>query len=201
MAGTGPDPRDRNSHAFETERLSIEVPSRDDASVLYGLNGGEHRREINATLLWDGADDVGQVEEWISKCSTEPYGEFGFHWAIRDKSGTLSGDPGRPLGAIGTRPRDEPGRADVGYWLGRPYWGQGIMTEALTRLLAFGFTTLGNYKMEADVYTHNERGLRLVASVGMTREGLIRRAHRKYGEWVDVTVWGILVEEWEKRTR
>jgi len=199
MAGTGPDPQDKNTHALESDRLLIEVPIPDDAPTLYRLNGGEHRREVNSTLLWDGADHVRQTEEWIAKCANESYGDFGFHWAIRDKTGSISGAAGSPLGAIGTRPRDEPGRADVGYWLGRPYWGNGIMTEALTHLLGYAFTTLDNYKMEADVYTHNERGLRLVASVGMTREGLIRRAHRKYGEWVDVTVWGILAEEWEDR--
>lgn len=201
MAGTGPDPKDKNTHAFETNRLLIEVPRADDAATLFHLNGGEHRREVNATLLWDGADDVGGTEEWVAKCASEPYGEYGFHWVIRDKAGSVAGEHASALGAIGTRPRDEAGRADVGYWLGRPFWGQGVMTEALRGLLDYGFTTLDNYKMEADVFTHNARGLRLVASVGMIQEGLIRRAHRKYGEWVDVTVWGILVEEWQSRAR
>lgn len=196
MSGRGPDPKSRNTHQFETERLTVDLPTSDDAHVLYELNGGEHRREVNATLLWDGADSVRDTQEWIERCASERYEDYGYHWTIRDRSGDLTGTAGAPMGAIGTRPRDEPGRADVGYWLGRPYWGNGIMTEALEALLELGFTTLDNYKMEADVYTHNPRGLALVARVGMSREGLIRRGHRKYGDWVDVTVWGILREEW-----
>ncbi len=197
----GPDPDSRNGFALETPRLTVDLPAQSDAQTLFHLNGGEHRREVNATLLWDGADSVEEIEQWIDKCSSDPYRDFGYHWVIRDKTGSISGGADNPLGAIGTRPRAEPGRADVGYWLGRPFWGKGVMTEALTALLDLCFDELSNYKVEADVYTHNARGLRLVERVGMRQEGMIRRAHRKYGEWVDITIWGILVEEWEQLTR
>ncbi len=65
----------------------------------------------------------------------DPYGAFGFHWVLRDRTGDLTGMAGLALGAIGTRPSGVPGRGDVGYWLGRPYWRQGLMSEALGGLI------------------------------------------------------------------
>lgn len=196
MSNTGPPPESRNTHSFETERLLLELPNESDAEVLFGLVGGPHRREICATLIWDGPEEIYETREWIEKANTLSFEDFGYHWVIRDREGSLSGASGQALGAIGTRPRDNPGRADVGYWLGRPYWGKGVMGEALRALIELGFNELDYYKMEADVHTHNERGIRLVESVGMNREGVIRRAFRKYGELVDTALYGLLREEW-----
>ena len=177
----------------------MDLPGEDDAAVLYGLIGGDDRREICATLLWDGPDSIRDTLDWVRRVRSGTFAEFGFHWVVRDRTGAITAEPGRAMGAIGTRPRDEAGRADVGYWLGRPYWGQGIMKEALTALIDIGFERLDYYKMEADVYTINERGTRLVQSVGMIREGIILRAHRKYGDWVDAGIFGIMRDEWEAR--
>lgn len=195
--GAGPAPDAKNDHEFETARLEMTLPVKSDAEVLYRLIGGPDRRSICATLVWDGPRDLSETEGWVEKVRASTFEEIGFHWVIRDRVGSVTDEPGQPLGAIGTRPRDNPGRADVGYWLGRPYWGQGLMSEALMALLVLGFTSLEFYKMEADVFGHNQRGIRLVERAGMRREGLIRKAHRKYGELVDVAVYGILREEWD----
>lgn len=196
MPRLGPDPDSTNDHQFATERLHVDLPRAADAAPLHALMAGEFRREITATLVWDGPRDVGEVEEWVQGCRTRSWKDWGFHWVIRDRDGSIAGQPGQALGAMGTRPRDAPGRADVGYWLGRPYWGQGLMTEGLSGLLAYCFTSLDAHKMEADVFTHNVRGRRLVEKVGMTQEGVIRHAHHKQGEWVDQVVYGLLVDEW-----
>lgn len=192
---SGPAPNSTNTFALKTERVEITVPRSGDAAQLYSLVGGADRRAVCATLLWDGPDDVGEVEEWIERCRTAAYAEWGYHWVLRDRTGAIAGMPGIALGGIGTRPRDEPERADVGYWLGRPFWGRGLMGEALAEVLRFGFADLGYAKVEAEVFTHNERGRRLVERLGMTHEGTIRRAHRKYGAWVDVALYGMLPEE------
>lgn len=193
----GPTPDSTNTHGLMTERVEIMLPEPGDAAQLFSLVGGEDRRMVCATMLWDGPDEISEVEDWIERCRTAGYGEWGYHWVLRDRAGEIAGVPGIALGAIGTRPREEPGRADVGYWLGRPFWGRGVMGEVLAALLRFGFDELGFAKVEADVFTHNERGRRLVERLGMTHEGTIRRAHRKYGEWVDIALYGMLPEEAE----
>ncbi len=162
----------------------------------YALLTGDLRHEICATLIWDGPEELTEVEEWVESCRTRTYQDWGFHRVIRDRGGSAGAGAGRVIGAIGITPREAPGRADVGYWLGRPYWGSGLMTEALSGVLNHYFTLLDGHKIEADVFTHNVRGRRLVEKVGMKQEGIIRHAHRKRGEWVDKVVYGMLADEW-----
>jgi RimJ/RimL family protein N-acetyltransferase len=73
------------------------------------------------------------------------------------------------------------------------------MTEALTAVLDFSFTDLDHEKMEAEVFTTNDRSMRLVESLGMQREGTLRSSRFKRGQWVDCHIYGILREEWRTR--
>ena len=101
---------------------------------------------------------------------------------------------------ISSRPSSEAGRGDVGYWLGKPYWGQRLMREALTAVLDLCFGELDQVKVEAEVFTTNARSKRLVEGLGMQLEGTIRSSHLKRGEWVDAHIYGILREEWTALT-
>jgi RimJ/RimL family protein N-acetyltransferase len=197
MTGRGPDRAALNTYRIETERLLLEVPDEADAPTLFALVGGPDRLEITAGLLWDGPDEVSETLAFIRQAQTERYGESGFHWAIRDRSGAVTPTPGTVLGMISARPIGESGRGDVGYWLGKPYWGQGLMTEALTAVLDLCFADLDQVKVEAEVFTTNPRSMRLVESLGMKLEGTIRSAHFKRGQWVDAHIYGILREEWQ----
>lgn len=199
MSGNGPKRTALNSYRIQGGRLTIEVPDLDDALVLFELVGGEDRLEVTSGLIWDGPDEISQTIEFIDQTRTGTYGEHGFNWAIKDREGDITGHPGRAVGMIGTRPVGPPGRGDVGYWLGRPYWGNGIMTEALTMVLDLCFTDLDLIKVEAEVFTANARSARVLERLGMTLEGTIRSAHRKRGNWVDAHVYGLLREEWLAR--
>lgn len=194
----GPDPDQRNEFRLVTARTVLDVPVAEDAPALFALVGGPDRDAVCASLLWDGPDEVAEMAAWISRCREQTFEPYGLHWVVRDRTGDITGTAGTPLGAAGTRPRHFRGRADVGYWLGRAYWGQGVMTEALTGLLDYGFSVLDYAKMEAEVFAGNERGRRLVEAVGMRHEGTIRQAKHKRGRWVDVALYGILFGEWRR---
>ena len=196
MTGRGPDRAALNTYRIETERLVLEVPSESDAPALFSLVGGDDRLEVTAGLLWDGPDEISETLGFIRQAQTERYGDSGFHWAIRDRTGSATGSPGIAIGMISARPSDQPGRGDVGYWLGKPYWGQGLMREALTAVLDLCFGELDQVKVEAEVFTTNARSKRLVESLGMQLEGTIRSSHLKRGEWVDAHIYGILRDEW-----
>jgi RimJ/RimL family protein N-acetyltransferase len=198
MIGRGPDATAVNTHLIATERLLIEVPTVDDAPTLFDLVGGADRVEITEHLIWDGPDHLSETVEFIEKVRTGCYGSNGFHWVIRDRDGLFADASGTAMGMIGTRPSGEPGRGDVGYWLGKAHWGRGIMREALASLLDLAFGELDMVKIEAEVFTGNARSIRLVESLGMRREGTIRSAHLKRGKWVDAHAYGILRDEWER---
>jgi len=196
MTGRGPDRAALNTYRIETERLALEVPAESDAPTLFSLVGGEDRLEVTSGLLWDGPDEIAETLGFIRQAQTERYGESGFHWAIRDRSGVITGFPGTAVGMISARPSSEAGRGDVGYWLGKPYWGQGLMREALTAVLDLCFGDFDQVKVEAEIFTTNSRSKRLVESLGMQLEGTIRSSHYKRGEWVDAHIYGILRSEW-----
>jgi RimJ/RimL family protein N-acetyltransferase len=196
MTGRGPDRAALNTYRIETERLVLEVPSESDAPALFSLVGGDDRREVTAGLIWDGPDEISDTIGFIHQAQTERYGESGFHWAIRDRTGSTTGSPGIAIGMISARPSPQPGRGDVGYWLGKPYWGNGIMREALTAVLDLCFRELNQVKVEAEIFTTNSRSKALVERLGMQLEGTIRSSHLKRGEWVDAHIYGILRDDW-----
>ncbi len=125
MKGKGPEAGAQNAYTLSTQRVVLETPAAEDAPTLYELAGGKDRSEVTAGLILDGPDDVSQTLEFVQQSRTEPFDEFGLQWAIRDRTGTLTGELGTAIGMIGARPRGEPGRGDVGYWLGKAYWGPG----------------------------------------------------------------------------
>jgi ribosomal-protein-alanine N-acetyltransferase len=98
--------------------------------------------------------------------------------------------------AIGTcllfRFEEASGRAELGYALGRQYWGQGLMCEALTELLSAAFDSMGLRRIEAEVNTRNTASARLLVRLGFTKEGLLRKRWVVKGHAEDVEVFGLL---------
>ena len=64
--------------------------------------------------------------------------------------------------------------AELGYNLASPYWGQGLMTEALRAMISFGFERMGLHRIEAEVMPENEASLRLLRKLGFVAEGVLR---------------------------
>ena len=92
------------------------------------------------------------------------------HFAICDSQG--------PIGSIGltTPGGDRSHSAEIGYWLGKPFWGRGIMTGALQAATAYAFETLGLARIEARVQPSNGASIRVLEKLGYQREGLLRQA-------------------------
>lgn len=87
-------------------------------------------------------------------------------------------------------------RADLGYALGRAYWGQGYMAEALDALLSFAFGPLNLRRLEADTDPRNERSRRMLERLGFQREGYLRERWEIGGEVQDTLLYGLLAREW-----
>ncbi|MFH1399698.1 MAG: GNAT family protein [Candidatus Woesearchaeota archaeon] len=85
--------------------------------------------------------------------------------------------------------------AEVGYWIGTPYWRQGFTREALCLLLKFGFAKLKLKRIWARVMDSNIASSRLLESVGFSYEGRARKAVYKNKTWLDQLRYSILNEE------
>ena len=127
---------------------------------------------------------------WI-QFSTRVHSHFDSltHWAIRDQSGTLLGGIGFILTEGVTH------RGEVGYWLGSPYWGQGIATLAVKKICEIGFEQFNFVKITAHVYSFNPASCRVLEKCGFENEGFVKKHFCKNGQLIDAYLFGRLKDE------
>lgn len=75
--------------------------------------------------------------------------------------------------------------AEIGYWLGRPYWGRGLATAAVRAACDYTFAVFGVERVFAIAFTRNTGSIRVLEKAGFVREGVMRRASVKEGEVLD----------------
>lgn len=88
--------------------------------------------------------------------------------------------------------------AEIGYELHPAFWNQGIMSETLSAVLAYGFNELGLHRIEANPLAENEPSCRLLLKLGFKFEGNLRQRHFFRGRFEDQLYYGLLKEEWQK---
>ena len=91
----------------------------------------------------------------------------------------------------------EHGCGELGYWLGRGRWGQGVMTEAVDLMLRFAFRDLGLYRIYASTFAANTASCRVLEKCGFQREGTLREAVVRHGARQDFLQYGLLRPEYE----
>ena len=89
-------------------------------------------------------------------------------------------------------------RAEIGYVLGRPYWGSGYMHEALQALLGYAFQALDLNRLEADIDPRNRASARTLERLGFQKEGHLRERWIVNGEVSDTWMYGLLRREWQE---
>jgi ribosomal-protein-alanine N-acetyltransferase len=91
---------------------------------------------------------------------------------------------GSVVGGIGLEKMDGY-EAEIGYWLGETYWGQGIMTSALDLVTGYGFAELGLGKISAYVFPSNKASMRVLEKAGYQFKGRLISHYSKEGKPVD----------------
>jgi ribosomal-protein-alanine N-acetyltransferase len=86
--------------------------------------------------------------------------------------------------------------ASLGYDLAHEYWGRGIMTEALTSLLGFGFHSMGLNRISALTYPDNAASIRVLSKLGFRTEGIMREFGFWKGRFHDMSLHALLKREW-----
>jgi len=100
--------------------------------------------------------------------------------------------PDTVIGIVFLIPELEHRRAELIYWLGRVYWGNGYATEAVRATLGFGFETLDLNRIHASYFTRNPASARVMEKAGMRLEGVMREHYFKRGQALDLGSYGIL---------
>jgi [ribosomal protein S5]-alanine N-acetyltransferase len=172
---------------LQTERLILRPYALSDIPALLPLIGS---REVAATTLR------------IPHPYTESYAQEFINGAQADLSsgkglrlGSVVRENGPLCGGIGMRIEPDHRHAELGYWIGPPYWGNGYATEAATAVLKYGFETLGLHRIFASHSTNNPASGKVLQKIGMRYEGNQRAHILKWGEFLDLELYGMLASD------
>ena len=169
---------------LETERLILRPFTPEDAPAVYELV--KEWDVASTTLNIPHPYELGMADSWIRSHTISAAAGDGFTLALIERtSGAL-------IGSIGLRLSPPHDRGELGYWVGRPYWGRGYVTEAAAAVMKHGFEALGLNRIEAHHLTRNPASGRVMQKLGMTWEGRARQHVKKWGEYEDVEAYSIL---------
>lgn len=176
---------------LESGRLKLRPFKPEDAQRVQELAG---EKEISDnTLLIPHPYPDGLAEEWIGshEVKFEKNEEAVFAVTLKD-SGEL-------IGAIGLVINELLNNAEMGYWIGKPYWGNGYATEAVGMMIKYGIEELGLNKVHAHHMTRNPSSGEVMRKNGMRKEGYLRKHMLKNGVYEDVIMYGILKDDYQNR--
>ena len=105
-------------------------------------------------------------------------------WAIRRADGYLIGSIGYHDFTLG-----KSHKAEIGYWLAKPYWNQGIITKAVQKATDLAFREFGLIRVTAHVFDFNGGSARVLEKCGYQLEGILRKHYQKNGKIFDGKIY------------
>ena len=178
----------KGTKRIETDRLILRQFRIEDAEDMY--NNWTTDVEVTRFLTWSPHPDIdftkGLLENWIGKYSEPTW----YNWAIELKeTGEVVGN----ISVVKLNERIE--AADIGYCMGKAWWGRGIMPEALRAVIAYLFEEVGLNRVAACHDVNNPKSGRVMQKAGMTREGVLRAAGRNNQGICDEVWYSIIKSE------
>lgn len=177
---------------LETERLILrELRDEDLVAAHRMLSDPEVMRYVGKAPH----RELSETQAFLTKNRDVFRDRTGVRWAITHRgSGAFIGSCGH------WRLIKEHRRSEIGYDLSREHWGQGLMQEALTAVLRFGFTRLDLHSAEAQIDPANDRSRRVLERLGFRQDGLLRENFYFAGQFTDTGVFTLLRREFLSST-
>lgn len=82
--------------------------------------------------------------------------------------------------------------AEIGYWIGEPFWGRGITTEAVKLITEYGFNNLGLIRIFSEVFAFNKASQRVLEKAGFKKEAILKQAAIKNEKIIDIHYYSLL---------
>ena len=185
--------QNKGTKTIETHRLILRPFRVEDAPAMY--RNWAHDSAVTEFLTWpphvseQATADL--LANWEKQSAEDP---SYYTWAIELKS------IGEPIGSISAMHVNEVVEsAEVGWCIGKQWWGQGIMPEAGAAVFSYLFDEVGLNRIMARHDVRNPKSGRVMQKLGMTKEGILRQAGRCNAGLVDEVVYSILKSEYLER--
>ena len=169
-----------------TERLIIRPLEDDDYIRVYECCNDYDVVRMTLAMPWPYTEEC--AKSWIASTlenfkNGKSY-EFGI--CLKDKPKSVVGCVSLVLG------KGDAKKAELGYWVDKKLWGNGIATEATKALINYGFNDLGLNSIFARHYDINPASGRVMTKVGMRYVGRMRQHECRFGEYHDVEYYDLL---------
>ena len=173
---------------LETARLVLRAFSMDDINDIFEYAS---IKEVTDFLPWEAHQTFDDTKAFL-KMSREMFKKYGnIDFAI------LLKQEHKVIGGISIRKWNDINRcADIGYVLSSKYWGRGIITEAIKRIIKFGFEDLNVNRIEAHCDENNTGSYRAMEKAGMKYEGTLREKTFMKGKFINMKFYSILKSEY-----
>lgn len=169
---------------LSSKRLILRQPTLSDISDIVKHVNNPKISDATASLPYPYEEK--NAVAWVDMASKGFKNKEAYIFGIEHREvGTL-------IGGIGLHINAAHRQAELGYWLSEEYWNQGLMTEAIGRVIDFGFEELNVHKIHAIHFTKNPASGRAMIKNGMVQEGLRRDHVFKANEFRDIVEYGIL---------
>ena len=175
---------------LETERLILRRITLDDAQAVF--NNWTSDEEVAEYVTWYSHENIDTTKSIINAWIDEYKSNDTYRWVI------VSKDSNEPIGMIDVVGMDYKETAQIGYCLSRSYWGQGIMTEAFKRVIAFLFDEVEVHKIEARHIRENVGSGRVMKKCGLKFEGTFRDNEKVKGELRDMCIYSLFKSEYKR---
>ena len=173
---------------IKTERLTLRRFEITDADSMF--HNWANDAEVTKYMRWHPHKDVdetrGILQEWINGYNDEN----SYHWGICFNDGEL-------IGSIGVIVTDIDHKAEIGYCIGRNWWGKGYVSEALRAVIDYMFTNTDTERIEACHAVENIASGKVMINAGMVYEGFARNKFKGINGFHDSNMYGIIREMWE----
>jgi RimJ/RimL family protein N-acetyltransferase len=173
-----------------TPRLVLRWISEDDIDNLYEIFSNSEVMRYWSTVPLPNQAAAAELQREIAE-GNESEKMFKWGLALRDSNIVIGTTTLFNLNL-------DNGRAELGYAMGRAYWGKGYMNEALKAFVSHAFEVMGLRRLEADVDPRNAASIRTLERLGFQREGFLRERWHVNGEIQDAIFYGLLRREWLK---
>ncbi|MEO1290569.1 MAG: GNAT family N-acetyltransferase [Chloroflexota bacterium] len=179
-----------------TERLILRQVQMSDAERIATLAGAFEVAEY--TLNMPHPYEPYMATEWITGVHNRTDDDPTYTFAISQRTDQ------QLIGMIGFTVDERHNKTEIGYWIGKRYWGNGYTTEAAQAIVDYCFGTLELNRVEATYYASNTRSKRVMGKIGMSYEGTQRQAIVReipalnYRKVHDLGMYAILREDWLK---
>lgn len=175
----------------ETERLILRPFEMSDAARVQALAGDAD--VASTTLRIPHPYEDGLAELWIESHPDKiAEGEIIFALVLKTDA-TL-------IGAMGLVVNRDHENAELGYWIGKPYWNHGYATEAARAAVAYAFSVVRLRRVFAHHFSRNVASGRVMKKIGMKHEGRQRQHVKKWGKFEDVELYGIIRDDVRRST-